>query len=92
MRLVTKLLVLGVALTRTDLFAQGQADAVLVADSRNLAGVAAWVANCYNESHLYFSLLTIVLIPLAGVILGGVADILIRHIGIDLKSRSLREG
>jgi hypothetical protein len=33
-----------------------------------------------------------VTIPLMGAILGGVADLLLRRIGIDLKSRALREG
>ena len=65
---------------------------VIVADSRHLTGLAAWWVNIYNESHFYFALLTIVTIPLVGAILGGLADLLIRRIGIDLKSRSLREG
>jgi len=64
------------------------ADAVLVADSRNLTGVM----NLFNESHLYFALLTILVIPLAGIILGTAADLLMGRIGIDLKSRALREG
>ena len=65
---------------------------VIVADSRHLTGMTAWWVNIYNESHFYFALLTIVTIPLMGAILGGVADLLLRRIGIDLKSRALREG
>jgi hypothetical protein len=64
---------------------------VMVADSRKLTGIMAWWANLYNESHLYFSLLTIVLIPLIGVIFGVVADFIMHFIGIDLKSRDLAE-
>ncbi len=64
---------------------------VIVADSRHLTGLTAWWVNVYNESHLYFALLTIVTIPLGGAILGGLADLLMRRIGIDLKSRALRE-
>jgi hypothetical protein len=64
---------------------------VMVADSRKLTGVMAWWANLYNESHLYFTLLTIVLIPLIGVIFGVVADFIMHFIGIDLKSRDLAE-
>jgi hypothetical protein len=64
---------------------------VIVADSRHLTGLRAWWANLYNESHLYFSLLTILVIPLAGIILGAAADQLMARIGIDLKSRKLRE-
>jgi hypothetical protein len=64
---------------------------VIVADSRNLTGIRAWWANMYNESHMSFALLTILVIPLAGVILGTIADLLMSRIGIDLKSRVLRE-
>ena len=72
--------------------AEKTVDAVLVADSRNLTGILAWWANLFNESHLYFALLTVIVIPLAGIILGTVADVLMGRIGIDLKSRALREG
>ena len=64
---------------------------VIVADSRKLTGIRAWWANIYNESLLSFALLTILLIPLAGIILGTLADQLMSLIGIDLKSRVLRE-
>lgn len=64
---------------------------VIVADSRKLSGVMAWWANLYNESHFYFTLLTIILIPLIGVIFGVLADIVMHFIGIDLKSRDLAE-
>jgi len=64
---------------------------VIVADSRNLTGLTAWWVNIYNESHFYFALLTVVAIPLGGAIMGGIADLLMGRIGIDLRSRSLRE-
>jgi len=81
------------ALAPTSLLAQEKAvDAVLVADSRNLTGMMAWWANLFNESHFYFALLTVIVIPLAGIILGTIADMLMGRIGIDLKSRALREG
>lgn len=64
---------------------------VIVADSRKLSGIMAWWANLYNESHLYFTILTIILIPLIGVIFGVVADIVMHFVGIDLKSRDLAE-
>ncbi len=71
----------------------GKADAmIIVADSRRFTGWRAWWTNLYNESHLYFALLTILVIPLSGVILGTLADFLMARIGIDLKSRVLREG
>lgn len=68
------------------------AQGVLVADSRHLTGIMAWWANLFNESHLYFALCTVVFIPLTGMILGFLADVLMSRIGIDLKSRTLREG
>lgn len=64
---------------------------VIVADTRKLTGIMAWWANLYNESHLYFMILTVVLIPTIGVVFGVVADIVMSHIGIDLKSRELSE-
>jgi hypothetical protein len=64
---------------------------VLVADSRKLTGIMAWWANLYNESHFYFTLLTIVVIPVVGVIFGILADIVMHFVGIDLSSRDLAE-
>jgi uncharacterized membrane protein len=51
----------------------------------------AWWANLYNESHLLFTLLTVVLIPVIGVIFGVLADYIMHFIGIDLSSRDLAE-
>jgi hypothetical protein len=83
---------LGLFLLPAHLLAQETSgNIVIVADSRNLTGLAAWWVNVYNESHFYFALLTIVSIPLAGAILGGVADLIMRRTGIDLKSRALEE-
>lgn len=64
---------------------------VIVADSRKLDGIMAWWANMYNDSHAYFTILTVILIPLIGVIFGVIADLIMSHIGIDLKSRELAE-
>jgi len=65
---------------------------VIVADTRNLTGLLAWWGDLYNESHLYFALFTVLLIPLAGATLGILADFAMARTGIDLKSRALREG
>jgi hypothetical protein len=51
----------------------------------------AWWANLYNESHFYFMLMTVILIPVIGVLFGLVADFIMTHIGLDLKSRDLAE-
>lgn len=64
---------------------------IIVADTRKLSGIMAWWANLYNESHLYFTILTVLLIPTIGVVFGTIADIVMSHIGIDLKSRDLAE-
>jgi len=67
------------------------AQVVIVADTRKLDGIMAWWANLYNESHLYFMILTIIIIPVTGVVFGVLADIIMGWIGIDLKSRELAE-
>jgi len=64
---------------------------VIVADTRNLSGIRGWWATLYNESHLYFAILTVVLIPIIGVIFGVIADFIMKRTGIDLKSRELAE-
>jgi len=69
----------------------GGAPIVLVADTRKLDGIMAWWANLYNESHLYFTILTVILIPAIGMIFGVLADIVMHWIGLDLKSRDLAE-
>ncbi len=64
---------------------------VIVADTRFLDGLMLSWANLYNESHAYFTLLTIILIPLVGVCFGLIADVVMNWIGIDLKNRELAE-
>jgi hypothetical protein len=71
--------------------AEKAAPLVVVADTRKFSGWMAWWTDLYNESHLYFALLTVVLIPLVGLIFGILADIVMGHIGLDLKSRELAE-
>ena len=64
---------------------------VIVADTRKFTGWEAWWTNLYNESHFYFALVTVIIIPVVGVILGLLADVVMSRIGIDLKSRELAE-
>jgi hypothetical protein len=74
------------------LFAEESADAVvIVTDTRKLHGWEAWWGNLYNESHLLFAVVTILIIPLCGVTLGILADLVMSRIGIDLKNRALAE-
>ena len=67
------------------------ANVVIVSDTRKLTGVMHWWGSLYNESHFQFTLLTIILIPLVGVIFGLIADVVMGWIGIDLKNRSVSE-
>ena len=64
---------------------------VIVADTRKLSGLQLFWSSLYNESHLYFTILTVVLIPIIGLVFGVLADLIMGHIGIDLKSRDLAE-
>jgi hypothetical protein len=64
---------------------------VIVADTRRLTGWEAWWANLYNESHAYFTAVTVITIPVVGLILGLLADFVMKRIGIDLSSRELSE-
>jgi len=64
---------------------------VIVADTRKLDGIMKWWADLYNHSYVGFTILTVVLIPIIGVLMGLLADLVMTHIGIDLKSRELAE-
>lgn len=91
-RIVLLVLVFSLAFSATASAAEGGgAPIVIVADTRNLTGLLAWWANLYNESHLYFTLMTIVLIPLVGLLFGLLADFIMHFIGLDLKNRDLAE-
>lgn len=70
---------------------KGPAHVVIVADTRRLDGIMLWWAEMYNERHLYFTILTIIIIPVTGCIFGMLADLVMNHIGIDLKHRELAE-
>ena len=61
------------------------------ADTRKLSGIELWWAQMYNDNHLYFTILTIIIIPLTGCIFGILADLVMNHIGIDLKHRKAAE-
>lgn len=73
------------------LAAESSDAAVIVADSRKFSGWQAWWANVYNESHFWFALITIVILPTTALILGRVTGWLMAHLGINLRSRELAE-
>ena len=59
------------------LFASGGGEpdnVVIVADSRNLSGIMAWLVNMYNESYLQFTILTIIVVQLIGLCFGLLSD------------------
>lgn len=64
---------------------------VIVADTRRFTGWQAWWTDLYNESHLWFAVVTVVSIPIVGVIMGIIADFIMARVGIDLKNRDLAE-
>jgi hypothetical protein len=64
---------------------------VIVADSRRFSGWEAWLANLYNESPFYFTLVTILVIPTMGLVLSKLTGFVMTRIGIDLRSRVLAE-
>ena len=69
-----------------------KADAiVIVADSRHVTGLRAWWINVYNESHLLFAVLTVLILPVTGLMLGKLTGTLLGRLGINLKSRDLAE-
>ena len=67
------------------------ANVVIVADTRRLDGIMLWWAQMYNDSHLYFTILTIIIIRRSAASFGFLADVVMSHIGIDLKHRELAE-
>lgn len=74
------------------LAAGGKAEPIVfVADSRRYQGWQAWFTNLYNDNLLHFAALTVLMIPIVGVILGLVADFVMARIGINLRSRTVAE-
>ena len=59
-----------------------------IADTNGLSGIELWYANLYNSNKFYCALVTILVIPVVGFILGSIADFLISKTGLDLKSRA----
>lgn len=72
-------------------FAGGSTNVVFVSDTRKLTGLMHWWGSCYNHSHLEFTIITIVLIPLVGCIFGLLADLFMNWVGIDLTKREAAE-
>jgi len=69
----------------------GAAPISIVSDTRKLEGIMKWWGSIYNDSHLEFTILTCVMIPLVGCALGFTADYILHWIGLDLTKRELAE-
>jgi hypothetical protein len=69
----------------------GAAPISIVSDTRKLDGIMKWWGTIYNDSHVEFTLLTCVMIPLVGCVLGFAADYTLHLIGLDLTKRELAE-
>jgi hypothetical protein len=86
-------ILLALALAPARLFAEGRGGEamVIVADSRRFTGWRAWWTNLYNDSHLLFALATVVIVPVVGLLLGKLTSMAMARIGINLKTREVRE-
>lgn len=69
----------------------GASPIVIVSDTRNLTGLSWWLGQLYNDSPALFTLLTVTVIPLTGVLFGVIADLVLAGLGIDLKSRHVSD-
>ena len=87
-----KAVLLGLALAPARLLAErGDSAIVIVADSRRFTGLRAWWTNLYNDSHLLFALVTVIVVPAVGLLLGKLTSVAMARIGINLKSREVAE-
>jgi hypothetical protein len=86
-------MVMAVLLAPSIALAAGEkaAPLVVVADTRKFTGWEAWWTNLYNESHFWFTVVTVITVPVVGLIFGLITDLIMGHIGIDLTSRELAE-
>lgn len=74
------------------LFAEeGGGGDILVADTRKLHGLEQWWGNVYNDGHWPFVIITVIVIPTCGMILGLLADLVMNNLGIDLKKKAVSE-
>jgi hypothetical protein len=69
----------------------GAAPISIVSDTRKLDGIMKWWGQIYNDSHAQFTILTCIMIPLVGCVLGFLADWIMHVIGLDLTKRELAE-
>ncbi len=59
---------------------------VFVADPRAYSGWQAWLTNLYHENLLYYTVLTVLVVPSLALVLGTLTSAIMSRIGIDLES------
>ncbi len=64
---------------------------VHVADTRNLTGFNLFVADLYNSDRLMFTIFSVGLTAVLGLVLGWLMDLAVGAIGLDLEKRHTRE-
>lgn len=64
---------------------------VIVADTRHTTGIDWLLGSLYNHSPAQFTALTILLVPITGVLFGVIADIVLGLLGIDLSHRGVSD-
>jgi len=64
---------------------------IWVADTRELTGLLRWFAAMYNEAIATHALWVIIITACVGVIFGFGMDMIMKHTGLELEKRELRE-
>lgn len=68
-----------------------QGQLVHVADTRGLEGFNLFLANLYNTDRVLFTLVTLAVTAVMGVVLGYLMDLIVNLIGLDLGAYEGRE-
>jgi hypothetical protein len=63
----------------------------VVSDTRHLTGIGWFLGSLYNHDAALFTLVTLALVPLTGIVLGFAADVVLLRLGIELRSRGVAE-
>ncbi len=85
---------LALQLAPAAVFAAGgekQGNLVHVADTRNLHGFNLYFANLYNTNRFLFTLETVLITALLGLLLGWLMDVIVGFIGLDLTKHGGKE-
>lgn len=89
--MIRRFAVMGVAMTwAAPALAAGKATPiVIVSDTRHLTGIGWYLGSLYNDSPLAFTALTLLVMPMTGILFAVVGDLALGLLGIDLTSRGV---